>query len=445
MKSNSKIIILLIFGFFLGISSILSINNFRADNVNNGMSVKDNDITTLKSLKQSGYWNNFSFIHIDGNWSTAAGYAWCSGNGSWGNPYTIENITIDASSSPTGSGIFIINSKNDYFIIRNVTVYNAGTGDYDAGIKLENTNNGTLTNNNCSNNGRSGIFLYNDCDNNTISGNIASNVGTTNQNFGILFFQVCDNNMIYNNTANNNADYGIYLWANCDDNTISGNTAKNNDNYGIYLDAGCDNTDITDNYIYFNTNGAINIFSADCDITLLKANILVSNDEKFIIDGGSLTSRTLNHYLLTAPYLIVRIIAQSFSTTEFVVTINVSSQCVGLEISAFSIQAWWNGNPVPSNDITEVGNGFYNISLTPILVNPGDPPILLNMTVSAEHHQDRYYELELAVDPEAVDKGGDDDDDDDDGIIIDLGLTVIVIGAILGVVAVAIFLKKKKR
>ena len=144
-------------------------------------------------------------IFIDGNasgvsahnWSWAVTQGWCSGDGSWSTPYTIENVTIDAITSTTGNGIFINNSKNDYFIIRNVTVYNAGSGAY-AGIKLQNTNNGTLLNNNCSNNRSIGILLFNS-DNNTISGNIV----TENNYYGIHLYS-SDHNDIVNNTANNN-------------------------------------------------------------------------------------------------------------------------------------------------------------------------------------------------------------------------------------------------
>jgi len=275
MKSNSKIIILLIFGFFLAVSSITSINNFRADNVNNGMSVEDNDNTTLKSLKQAGYWNNFSFIHIDGNWSTAAGYAWCSGDGSWGNPYTIENITIDATSSVTRSGIYIINSKNDYFIIRNCTVYNSGSVGIDAGIKLENTNNGMLTNNNCSNNRNDGILLLSDCDNNTISGNIVSDVVAPNQEVGIELNQGCDGNTISGNTASYNTWFGIILDDSCINNTILENTVTYNDDSGIRLSTDCDNNTISGNIA--NENWGHGIELDDCGNNIVSGNNIYEN------------------------------------------------------------------------------------------------------------------------------------------------------------------------
>ncbi len=247
MRSNIKITILLIFGFCLAVSSISMVNKFTTNNENNGMNVEDDDNISLKNPKQSGYWNNFSFIYINDNWSTAAGFAWCSGDGSWDKPYTLENLTIDATSSPTGSGIFINNSRNDYFRINNCTVFNTSAGLYNAGIKLVNTNNGTLIDNNCSNNGRNGIVLYQGCNNNTITGNTVNN----NTRYGIYLRNECDNNTISGNTASNvgstNQDIGIYLRDDCDNNTILGNTANNNTSHGIYLDNGCDNNSISGN------------------------------------------------------------------------------------------------------------------------------------------------------------------------------------------------------
>ncbi|GAH45411.1 unnamed protein product, partial [marine sediment metagenome] len=90
-----------------------------------------------------------SFIYVDGNWTeTASTYDWCYGDGSWSTPFIIENVSIDASTSPTGSGILIENSQNAYFIIRNCTITNAigasGYLNYAGGIKLINCANGVI-------------------------------------------------------------------------------------------------------------------------------------------------------------------------------------------------------------------------------------------------------------------------------------------------------------
>ena len=177
MKGNKKKVLDLFTVIIICI--LLTTNNINFNDVqkNDERSVETRNETNLKSPKKSATYPE-SFIHIDGsiadNWSdTESTYGWCSGNGFWGNPYIIENVTINAGG--TGSGIFINNSKNVYFIVRNCNVTNAGSvNEIDAGIKLENTFNGTLTNNNCSDNGHAGIILRNDCDYNTISGNIVN-------------------------------------------------------------------------------------------------------------------------------------------------------------------------------------------------------------------------------------------------------------------------------
>ncbi|MFX1280300.1 MAG: nitrous oxide reductase family maturation protein NosD [Promethearchaeota archaeon] len=240
IKNKINIILLalgVVFAFF-------SISNYSIHyQGNNNGTIEIRDETNLKKPIQSSYWH-INFIHIDGNWSeTETTYDWCSGDGSWGNPYTIENVTIDLLNSPTGYGIFINNSKNDFFIIKNCTTYNGGTG-----IMLENTSRGTLKSNNCSNNWY-GIHLDNGCNNNTISGNIAN----TNKYYGIYLWWYCDNNNIFGNTVNNNMDYGIYSrYSN--NNTILGNTVEYNDQTGIYLLNNCSDNIITGNTVNNNNN-----------------------------------------------------------------------------------------------------------------------------------------------------------------------------------------------
>ncbi len=215
----------------------------------------DYNSDSVKSPKNSGYWDesDVSFIYIDNNWSLAASNLdWVQGgDGSWGSPYIIENVTIDAGGS--GNGILIENS-NDYFIIRNCTVYNSGSGFWDAGIKLESVSNGILINNNFSNNihgiildysynitvsGNTannnhlyGIYLSGS-DNNTVSGNNA-----TNNWFG-TYLSDSGNNTVSGNTADNNFE-GINLY-NSNDNTVSGNNATNNDK-GLQLASSYNNT-----------------------------------------------------------------------------------------------------------------------------------------------------------------------------------------------------------
>lgn len=268
-KSKTKIFIVtigLIFAF-------LSISNYIFFN-EQGEIIEIQDENNFKILKTSGGFSE-SFIHIDGsipgNWSATTSYDWCSGNGSWGNPYVIENVIINASSSPTGSGIFIEDSINDYFIIRNCTIYNGGYG-----IMLEDTNNGILVKNNCSNNGNHGICLWDSC-NNTISENIASN----NTVHGIRLRHNCNNNNISGNTANDNGNYGILLREFCITNTISGNNVNKNSQYGIYLYVYCDNNFISGNTVSDNLDHGI-ILETTCVKNKILGNTVNNNKENGI-------------------------------------------------------------------------------------------------------------------------------------------------------------------
>jgi len=124
---------------FLIIFSISTQNNMNNYNETAQVDLKNKTF----NLKSSGFWSNFTFIHITNlNWTIANETDWCSGSGTWGNPYIIENMIINASGSPIGCGIFIENSVDVYFTIRNVTIFETANG-----IKLENANKGVLIDN----------------------------------------------------------------------------------------------------------------------------------------------------------------------------------------------------------------------------------------------------------------------------------------------------------
>jgi len=279
---TKKIGIILIIGLILPLILTYSFNS--------STNSKPNEINPKVS---AGYIE--SFIHIDGsipgNWSATTSYDWCSGTGSWSNPYIIENVSVDASNSPTRSGILIENSKNKYFIIRNCSVYNSGGGSYDAGIRLDNSCNGTIIDNFCSNNGRNGITFYINCENNTISGNT---VNANHQN-GIFLYQNCDYNNITGNTGSNN-NYGIQLFDNCNSNNITGNTLNNNRIHGIRLDY-CDNNRIIENTASFNAENGIYIYSAEWNnITRnnLNYNKLIGIHLRFFCMDNIINNNTIN-------------------------------------------------------------------------------------------------------------------------------------------------------
>ncbi len=304
MKSKTKVSILFALVIIFLFSSIFN-TRFSKNIIANSNYLEFTEKDQVQ-IKQSGFWNlTGNPIYIDDltmgvgahNWTWAETQPWCSGSGSWTDPYVIENVTIDGQGS--GNCVEIINS-DDYFIIRNCTVYNSGFSSNNAGIKLYNIDNGKIMNNNCSDNNYNGIYLR-ASNNNTLSGNTAN----FNNDSGIHLDWYNDNNTLLGNTANNNKN-GIHLYdsnnntlsgnivnnnndginlSTSDNNTISGNNANNNDN-GMYLWFSEDNT-LSENNASNNNNHGI-------DLYYCVNNILSGNNASKNITGISLSSSDNN-------------------------------------------------------------------------------------------------------------------------------------------------------
>ncbi|MEE9379208.1 MAG: hypothetical protein V3V33_14380, partial [Candidatus Lokiarchaeia archaeon] len=89
-------------------------------------------------------------IHINNNWSDAQLAGNCTGSGIWSDPYVIEDLIINGQNS---SSCILIENTIEFFKIENCTVFNSSSVvTSGAGIKLNNVMNGTILNNNCSNN-----------------------------------------------------------------------------------------------------------------------------------------------------------------------------------------------------------------------------------------------------------------------------------------------------
>jgi parallel beta-helix repeat protein len=259
------------------------------------------------NLKASGFWELPYTIHIDGNWSaTESTYDWCTGSGTWGDPYLIENVTVDAQNS--GSCIFIENT-NDYFIIHNCTVINGQATGGQAGIKLSYVNNGaisqnlvtenyagmyldhieniTINDNDVIDNPGQGVILFHSSknfildnyqtlshyyglllnagsNNNTVIGNtFQNNSGAATYGEGIRILNSQVNNIISNILINN--DKGIRIENDANNNTITQNTITNNLDYGALVIANSQNS--TDNLFYLNIfdNPAYNAYDNGTD------------------------------------------------------------------------------------------------------------------------------------------------------------------------------------
>ena len=157
-KKISIFILLLISGVFLISVFILP----RAISEKNSFY----QIENLKTLDLFGYHNLTESIIIDDsdqdyNWSkTAIENDWCSGSGTWADPYIIEKVYIN------NHDISIRNSEV-YFYIQNSIIFNGAISFWD-------TQNGKLLNTTCSN-GSYGVFIRR-VQNFTISGNFLNNI-----------------------------------------------------------------------------------------------------------------------------------------------------------------------------------------------------------------------------------------------------------------------------
>ncbi|MFX1497777.1 MAG: NosD domain-containing protein [Promethearchaeota archaeon] len=171
---------------------------------------------------------NKAYIHIDNNWTeTAAFYDWCIGLGSWNDPFIIKDLEIHINSSI--AGIYINNSQNVYFIIKDCLVSNNSTKALSAGIRLENCINGRITD--CVSNRNSvGIMLINNYNSSIDNCNVSSN------NFGVYIEQSSSDISIYENNILNNVIQGVNI-TNSNDNLIYNNNFKNNTMHAIDLGA----------------------------------------------------------------------------------------------------------------------------------------------------------------------------------------------------------------
>ena len=203
----------------------------------------NDDPTKIKTSKIS------TPIHINNNWSDAFIAGKCTGDGSYSNPYIIRDLDIDGNQDKS---CIIIENSQDYFIVENCTLYNAGEisgyGAYMAGIKLNNAQNGTVRNNTCFANLDAGIAVVN-CKNITINENNINDSGFR----GLILEDSC------NITINSNAflRQGV-VGIDCKSSSnvsIFNNNLEDNEYGGIDVSDDCYNFTISENYFLNNELG----------------------------------------------------------------------------------------------------------------------------------------------------------------------------------------------
>ncbi|MBA7475044.1 hypothetical protein ES707_10408 [subsurface metagenome] len=259
MKSNakSKIMVLIALGILLGLSPINTVNlSFIAGNNSENSNCHDNINSDKEYLKISAISGKIRITNNSG-WVDFKNAGNCTGNGTYSDPYVIEDLIIDPGRWVT---CIVIENSDVYFRIENCSLLHSG-----GAVRLSNVNNSMIIKNNCSSNSN-GIDLWR-CNNSTISGNTANN----NDDWGISLSD-CNNSTISGNTANNNGE-GIYLYYSHDINA-SGNTANNNDDWGIFL-ASIDYTTFSGNTANNNKYG---IFLSYSDYNTISGN--TANDNK---------------------------------------------------------------------------------------------------------------------------------------------------------------------
>ena len=314
MKINKRhLVVLLALGFAF---PLLATYHFTMTNENT-----TNSITPRSS---AGY--ILPFIHVDGNiagnWTGTLSEPWCSFENGM---YVIENVTIDATGSNRGYGILINNSINEKFVIRNCMIINARHSFWDSGIILENTHNGTIFNNNCSENYQgiyltnsvwnnvtenivndnnvNGIYLDGNCHNNNVTGNTVTN----NLHYGIQLVGNSDHNNVTLNTVTKSGEYGIFLnsfGGNSDNNIILNNTAKENVKHGIYIQYDNNNNHVINNSV--SENGDSGIFLQACHNVNVYGNIIRNNKRGMYLqqcDNGDITHNTVNDNVEIGIYL----------------------------------------------------------------------------------------------------------------------------------------------
>ncbi|MFX0040647.1 MAG: NosD domain-containing protein [Promethearchaeota archaeon] len=184
LKLKQKTFLLFTLGFICVLTTLFA-NNLNFNKEDNNISKLNN--INLKISKVSGK------IYINGtsNWVDFKDAGNCTGEGTYSDPYLIENLIIDGGS--VESCIWIENS-DVYFKIENCTLYNSGIDLIDAGIKLYNVENGQIINNTMYNNFYGIYAEY--IDNSAI-------VGNSFNNYGGIKLKFSNNNLVYLNNLDN--------------------------------------------------------------------------------------------------------------------------------------------------------------------------------------------------------------------------------------------------
>ncbi|MCX8173453.1 MAG: right-handed parallel beta-helix repeat-containing protein [Thermoplasmata archaeon] len=328
-------------------SNLITYNNFWRNNEAKGVNGKPqaydgemNNIWYNTAYKEGNYWGNWDGM----NWGTSSAYpldglsasdwyplsrpalgplqivgdeqfaeiggvmGW-PGDGSTGDPYTIEGYLQNARGGTYG---IKIQNTNLSFVIRNCEIRNA-TATNGAGISLANATGGAVDSNNITNNYFGIYSTYSTLDilENTLTGNtigmylydytnytnVSRNevLNNTNQGLAMVYANNCT---VDNNIFSGNGLYGVVLFAAqnisiVDNELINGST-------GIFAVAGV-NITVTNNKVLNNTNVGMYLITVD---TAVANNNISNNKYGIVADMCERTNITYNDFYLNTNYSI---------------------------------------------------------------------------------------------------------------------------------------------
>jgi len=277
MMQKSKIRIV-----YLVIPAIILISFFSCEKIDFSPSQNSENIPGEFLPKSSGYWNyvNTLFYINDSDAGSdfdyyVSNYDWCSGSGTYADPFVIENLTIDGFQNVPAC-IYVADCER-YWKVNNCTFHNVSSGGLNAGIILINASNGFVSNTNSSNN-VNGFTLFTNANNNTFENNwvnsnsesaimnFYSNNNSFNDNWfnGSLVGLQMDASFDCNFTGNSFLNMGIAgIFVNNSANiTFTGNIV-NTTTYGLYFDVNenitmsyCETNDVSLAFFNDRTNGS---------------------------------------------------------------------------------------------------------------------------------------------------------------------------------------------
>lgn len=261
-KNNFYIFLILsIFAFMVPFISIATVSPVDDFDVSRFLGFNPQKLSPSVP-KTSGYYNlTGSTIIIDDedpnyNWSkTAAENPWCSGSGTFNDPYVVENIYIDGymnivdtPGKPRTANCLSIFNSDAYFIVRNCFFTKSGNDSFNSGIYLAYAENGVIYNNTLSYHHQA-VFVNRQSHNTTVFYNIIEH---NHELYGVaraMLLQFSDNITVVKNLVIN-CKVGIQIH-DCLGTEVRQNLL-NSSLYGAPVLYGMDFQSVNDSKITFN-------------------------------------------------------------------------------------------------------------------------------------------------------------------------------------------------